>query len=144
MNIEKGLPLPKAGKKSKYPFAEMEVGDSVFFADTDGGSGSKPAIAAKVYAHRNQKTVSGLKFSARSENGGVRIWRVEVPESTAQGRLSTLAVGESLFFADEPKGVKSYPASKAFTHQEKMRAKGIPMTFQATPCDGGVSIERLQ
>ena len=148
MKIEKGLPLPKIGKVSKYPFAKMEIGDSVFFADEEGGSKSKPATAAKVYAHRASKRKGKIKFAARAENGGVRIWRVDVVDDANKGKLKraieSLAVGEVVFFADEPKGVKSHPASKAFALQEKQRAEGIATTFRATTVDGGVSIERLQ
>jgi len=148
MKIEKGIPLPKIGKVSKYPFAEMKIGDSVFFPDVVGGSKSKPATAAKVYAHRVSKSKGKIKFAARAENGGVRIWRVDVVDDADNGKLKQtierLAVGEVAFFADEPKGVKSQPASKAFALQERQRADGMATTFRATPVDGGVSIKRLQ
>jgi hypothetical protein len=71
--IDKGVPLPptKHGTK-KYPFGEMEVGDSVFFA----GNTSDKISSAYAYYQRN-----GKRFANRTviENGlsGVRVWRVE-------------------------------------------------------------------
>jgi len=69
--IEKNIPKPHKGigrGSSKYPFMEMDVGDSVFVhgQKTDG-----PAYnSAKKYAQR-----SGFRFSAITIHGGVRIWR---------------------------------------------------------------------
>lgn len=70
--IDKSIPIPAGGRggKSKYPFQEMEVGDSVFFpgSNTQG----KEMIYAHNYARRN-----GKKFSGRSIDGGLRVWRVK-------------------------------------------------------------------
>lgn len=74
MNIDKNIPIPQSGgrvRPSLYPFAEMEIGDSVFFPDEPRGSRSKPSIAsAQLGRYR------GWKFSSRAMDGGVRIWRV--------------------------------------------------------------------
>jgi len=67
--IEKFVPIP-AGyvKKKKYPFAEMEIGDSIFFAE--------PAVKkARSYAHAFGAS-HGMKFTTRLVDGGVRIWRI--------------------------------------------------------------------
>ncbi len=66
MEIEKNIPAPK---RRKYPFAEMDVGDSILVL---GEEGRKAANAARVYGHLN-----GIKFATRQRDGGVRIWRVE-------------------------------------------------------------------
>lgn len=67
--IEKGVPLPKTGDKSKYPFKEMEVGDSVFISDkTPEQLGGSMGSARKA---------TGFRFTARRENGGARVWRFE-------------------------------------------------------------------
>lgn len=70
--IEKNVPVASlaTGRKPKYPFSKMEVGDSCFF------EGAKPkgkeCSAAHSYGH-----VNGLKFCVRSMDGGLRIWRTE-------------------------------------------------------------------
>lgn len=71
MVIEKAHPLParKAGE-AKYPFAEMSVGDSIFFAGHDYRSA--PAFAARKWSQRHDQ-----KFSCRNVEGGLRIWRTE-------------------------------------------------------------------
>jgi len=69
--------LPQRGtpvRLSKYPFADMRVGDSVFFEGEK--TGGRPYLAARAYGMRSQK-----KFSGRiriNEDGikGLRIWRV--------------------------------------------------------------------
>lgn len=74
MKIEKNIPMPpsKRGGPRKYPFADMSVGESAFFENQPAGSLSNPSVAAAQWGARN-----GRKFSARSIDGGVRIWRVE-------------------------------------------------------------------
>lgn len=75
MMIEKGVPITdgrgvgkSAGRPPKYPWAEMEVGDS-FKADVP------PDVlraSASGYARRN-----GGKFIVRVDGDGSRAWRVE-------------------------------------------------------------------
>ena len=74
--IEKGVPMPLGagsgpGFPRKYPFAEMEVGDS-FFAP-----GITSRNIAGCFSHASK---SGRKFCLRTltENGvtGVRVWRI--------------------------------------------------------------------
>ena len=74
MKIEKNIPCPEArmGRKPKYPFADMAVGDSVFFDNEPAGSMSLPAASAHNHGMR-----LGKKFSSRKDGRGVRIWRVE-------------------------------------------------------------------
>ena len=72
MKIEKNIEAPKktAGRPAKYPFADMDVGDSVFI---HGGH-----INGKEYVAASQTGLrKGWKFSGRSVDGGLRIWRVE-------------------------------------------------------------------
>lgn len=68
IEITKGLPTPR-GRRAKYPFREMEVGDS-FFAP--GSS----VIGIHGCARRHRP----MKFTCRSlvENGvaGIRVWRI--------------------------------------------------------------------
>lgn len=68
IEITKGMPTPR-GRRSKYPFRDMEVGDS-FFAP--GSS----VIGIHGCARRHRP----MKFTCRSmvENGvaGIRVWRI--------------------------------------------------------------------
>ena len=72
MKIEKNIPVPTSSARSRYAFADMEVGDSVFFADEPKGSQSLPVVAARSYGSR-----TGRKFVSRTEGTGVRVWRAE-------------------------------------------------------------------
>lgn len=68
--IDKNVPMPapKRGRRSKYPFAQMRVGDSFSF---DLKLRNTVSAAASAYASNN-----GVKFAMRSEGGNARIWRV--------------------------------------------------------------------
>lgn len=73
MKIEKGIPNPRPYRgfrtaRSKYPFSEMDVGDSVFFEGQ--GNGGAAYAAAKKAGMRN-----GRKYSGYCMDGGIRIWR---------------------------------------------------------------------
>lgn len=73
MKIEKDVPVPPRSTgpgSNKYPFAEMEVGDSVLFDEPR--LKSPPYLAAQYHARK-----TGKKFVGRVVEGGVRIWRVE-------------------------------------------------------------------
>lgn len=71
--IEENVPLPAEhaprGRKEKYPWSTLEVGQSFFVPD--------------VSAKRMQSTASkaggrtGRTFVARNAEGGVRVWRYE-------------------------------------------------------------------
>jgi hypothetical protein len=61
--IEKGIPM---SKRRKYPFAEMEIGDSVFIE----GLKSVAEISGSFRGHRPKK------FATRQVDGGIRVWRI--------------------------------------------------------------------
>jgi hypothetical protein len=67
--IERGVPTPDHARR-KYPFADMEVGDSFFVP------GATPVRLTN--AANSLKQCYGWKrsFSARKVDGGARIWRV--------------------------------------------------------------------
>lgn len=77
--IDKNVPIPSRSKHtvSKYPFAQLEVGDS-FFAPGKKNTGFS-GIVQNFY--RNHRDKTDCKFSIRTvvEKGvkGVRIWRVK-------------------------------------------------------------------
>lgn len=63
---------PRRHVKNKYHFAKIEIGQSAFFEHEPKGGKSRPAIAARVFSNSNPD----YQFSARAEDGGVRIWRI--------------------------------------------------------------------
>lgn len=67
--IEKGLPVPMRPGARKFPFGEMEIGDSFFVP------GAK--IATVMTLARRASLRTGYKFTGRTMDGGVRCWRVE-------------------------------------------------------------------
>lgn len=74
MKIEKGITPPRVFKGfgttfAKYPFAEMEIGDSVFFEGQDNNGKARWAMDKVQQRH-------GLKFTSAKQDGGLRIWRV--------------------------------------------------------------------
>ena len=74
IKIDKNVPLAELPKKKgfcKYPFMEMDVGDSIFFDNEPKATKSAPASAAKIHAAR-----VGRKVACRTEGRGVRIHRI--------------------------------------------------------------------
>ena len=74
--IEKEIPIPPLRREDrKYPFADMDVGDSFFIrfsVEARKKNQSKIGAAIGGYSRRN----SGKKFSARCVDGGIRVWRI--------------------------------------------------------------------
>lgn len=69
--IEKNVPIPQAnafGRNAKYPFRQMEVGDSFFASDTTVQKMSNNACGYKARGHGT--------FTCRAVDGGVRVWRI--------------------------------------------------------------------
>jgi hypothetical protein len=62
IKIEKNVPMPS---RAKYPLGQMEIGDSFF---VPGGTQTK--ITGAFNPHHPKK------FSCRTQDGGVRVWRV--------------------------------------------------------------------
>lgn len=81
IHIEKGLPIPKLkgpGAKNKYPWGEMEIGDSFSVKLSNNPDKIRLNLlnSAKNWSKYNNKN---YKFKTRTikEDGVVRIWRVE-------------------------------------------------------------------
>lgn len=70
ITIEKGIPIPNDGRGRipKYPWNEMEVGDSFFAA----GMTTKELGSSLVGARKR----TGKNFTSRTVEGGVRVWRI--------------------------------------------------------------------
>jgi hypothetical protein len=74
--IQKNIPMEATREsKSKYPFHEMEVGDS-FFIKCDAEtmiSRRSTVLSSSVYYGKS----SGKKFKSRTYSDGFRIWRIK-------------------------------------------------------------------
>jgi hypothetical protein len=68
------VPASRSGRRAKYPFADMEVGDCFYVPASEAKSPNVLAAAARQWAKRNGKS---WKFAARETAGMVGIWRVE-------------------------------------------------------------------
>lgn len=72
IKIEKGIPLPPRPRKGGRPvnsvFRQMEIGDSVFM--------DKPTARAAGGYYGRVARETGWKFTARTVEGGVRVWRI--------------------------------------------------------------------
>jgi hypothetical protein len=66
--IEKNVPIPHRCAYERYPFGDMNVGDSIFVSQHS----EKARTSASYYGKRN-----GKKFSCRAEGVGLRIWRTK-------------------------------------------------------------------
>ena len=73
--VARSMSEPRTNQK--YPFVEMEVGESVFFEGVTRVVDCKAYTAAKVHAYRRRKAGDQCKFAASASPLGVRIWRVE-------------------------------------------------------------------
>ena len=66
--IEKNVPIPPSSKMGRFPYDELDVGDS-FIA-------SNVKLASVCSSNYRVGKRLGRKFIARQENGDVRVWRV--------------------------------------------------------------------
>ena len=76
--VEKNVPFPEVHTKFKFPWAEMEVGDSVLIKT--GKKETVDMLKRKVKGSARYYGVkSGKKFRSliNREEDGVRVWRVE-------------------------------------------------------------------
>jgi len=67
--IDKQIPPPLSKKRNSYPYRSMEVGES-FFVD---------GVGIRLMCNNNYRIgkLTGMKFVARREGNGVRVWRIE-------------------------------------------------------------------
>lgn len=74
MKIDKGVPIPeKKNKESKYPFDQMEVGDSALMEDYTPENMRKLNSIIYYYTSKNK----GKKFTQRQEGDKIRVWRIK-------------------------------------------------------------------
>ena len=78
--IEKNVPLCRPSSKSnKYPFDQMEVGDSFFVPHAEAKSARMAALTrnAGQYKKLPKHVTFQRHFVTRTVEGGARIWRVK-------------------------------------------------------------------
>ena len=83
LKIEKNIPIPSreygrnGSPKTKYPFREMEIGDSFYVSAI--GKGETQAISRNILnsASSYNKKHKRKKFTTRIVAGGIRCWRIE-------------------------------------------------------------------
>lgn len=68
-DIDKSIEIPEPYKQTKYPWADMGIGDSFF-------TNSIKLISMVPHAHKTGQRL-GKKFVCRKVENGVRVWRVE-------------------------------------------------------------------
>lgn len=77
IKIEKGIEIPsrlrKSGKPSKYPFAQLEVGESFLVRTTS----KKSKVNRQVGLCSSFRKYAPKRFTSRTIAEGVRIWRIE-------------------------------------------------------------------
>lgn len=75
--IDKNIPVPVndglGAKQRKYPFAEMEIGDSFFIPSTGYHDRLRKARSLNAQFRRFKPK----RFALRSVDDGVRVWRIE-------------------------------------------------------------------
>ena len=70
VKIEKGIPIPKGnGARVRWPWKELEVGDSFFAKGLNHSSLSTTRYLAQMR--------TGFTFSLAKENDGIRVWRTK-------------------------------------------------------------------
>lgn len=74
--VESGIPMPsRKAHNAKFPFKEMQVGDS-FLVPFDGeDEGTVRSRIASNCTH--QKRRIGRQYATRKVDGGIRVWRVK-------------------------------------------------------------------
>ena len=65
--IEKNIEIP-SNKHQKYPWDDLEVGDSFLMPD---GNLNQARSASNSWAMRHN-----VEFAVRTVDGGVRVWRI--------------------------------------------------------------------
>lgn len=71
--IEKDVPTPeKSTTRKKYPWEEMDIGDSVFVPRTDA---PYYAVASSAYNYATRARKTFRTHRVRGEQPGTRVWR---------------------------------------------------------------------
>ncbi len=76
--IERNIPLPEVHSRNKYPWPQMEIGDSVLLKADEGENlyhlKRKIGPSARYYGEKTNKQFKAL---LDHEENGVRVWRLD-------------------------------------------------------------------
>ena len=85
ITIDKNVPIPESkfgqggfGRKPKYPFADMEVGDSFLvkcIRKQRGRVQTRLCNAASIYKRKHDRKTD-FTTRASDDEGGIRVWRI--------------------------------------------------------------------
>jgi hypothetical protein len=67
--LERGLDIPNRRTSPKYPYDQLELGDSFYIQDAE--------LSKVCNANYREWRRTGKKFTARKVDQGVRVWRIE-------------------------------------------------------------------
>ena len=68
--VDTGIDVPDS--RTKYPFSDMEVGDSILFEDKKTAESARVASLRFARTHREE-----WAFSLRKVDNGWRLWRIK-------------------------------------------------------------------
>lgn len=69
LEIDKGVPLVPRNGPYKYPWDDMEIGDSVLITDVGDE-------VVRVSVYRANRTRAPRRWCSRKLQGGTRVWRI--------------------------------------------------------------------
>ncbi|SPD73697.1 hypothetical protein PITCH_A1920036 [uncultured Desulfobacterium sp.] len=76
--IEKKVAIPEVHSKVKYPWPEMNVGDSVFIAaENEENLYNLKRVVGPAARYYGDKTGKKFKTLLDRDENGVRVWRTE-------------------------------------------------------------------
>jgi hypothetical protein len=76
--IEKKVVIPEVHSKVKYPWSEMNVGDSVFIAaEIEENLYNLKRVVGPAARYYGDKTGKKFKTLLDRDENGVRVWRTE-------------------------------------------------------------------
>ena len=73
IKIEKNKPIPERGRKGKYLWGEMKIGDSFLADSRHPVFGSLANYNKKMKAKRKKQ----IGIETRAEGNGCRVWRIK-------------------------------------------------------------------
>jgi len=74
MEVEKNIEIPRRHKNTKYPWAELKVGNSFFVADKKKKHVMFSCVAA---FNKGKKKKDQITITLREEGEGIRVWRIK-------------------------------------------------------------------
>jgi len=76
------IPIISKGRKPKYPFAKMEIGDSILIHGDRWDENH--ILAARRSAGQYATRHEGYRFQTVFTDVGLKIWRIDIPTEPAK------------------------------------------------------------